>query len=92
LLAGESERKNEWTERIAVGGKSFVENVKKRLGFMAKGRAITRVKNCYQLRDNTCGYGNPARDERHRDFLLHNKVYFHKKVWIHFLNITSWIL
>ena len=34
------ERQDEWTGSIAVGSRSFIENVKALLGFRAKGREI----------------------------------------------------
>lgn len=74
LSAGESERKSEWTESIAVGGKSLVENVKKRLGFKAKGRTIARVKNRCQLPDNITGYGHTDKGERQGDHLSYVEI------------------
>jgi putative transposase len=58
LSVGESEREGDWSESIAVGGKTFIENVKKRLGFKAKGRAISINNDRYQLRDNISDDGN----------------------------------
>ena len=37
LGKGAESRQNEWTGSIAVGSKSFVENVKSVLGFKVKG-------------------------------------------------------
>ena len=41
-----------------MGDKSFVNNVKERLGFRSKGRKITIEEDDYQLRDGQTGYGN----------------------------------
>ena len=60
LSKGKFERKSDWTQSIAVGGKAFVEKIKETLGFRAKGRAITGEKDHYQLRENIAGFGNPS--------------------------------
>jgi hypothetical protein len=56
----ESERESDWTESIAVGGKSFVDKVKKHLGFKAKGRTIKNKKNYCQLRENIADFGSTS--------------------------------
>ncbi len=58
LSKGDFERQSDWAENIAVGGKSFIDKVKKRLGFKAKGRPITSKKNHYQLRENIADFGD----------------------------------
>lgn len=60
LTVGKSERESEWTESIAVGGRSFVEKVKENLGFRAKGRTITGNKDQYQLREKVSDFGNTS--------------------------------
>ncbi len=57
LQGDEPERESHWTESIAVGSKSFTENVKKSLGFKAKGKSITGSKDQYQLRENISSFG-----------------------------------
>ena len=83
LSAGESERKSHWTEGIAVGSNAFVEKVRKKLGFKAKGRAATQVKGRYQLRENIYGYGRTNSAERRGDppshSGIHNTVYWNEK-------------
>jgi len=49
-------RQEEWTRSIAVGSKSFVENVKALLGFRAKGRDVIEGNEGYQLRDGAAHY------------------------------------
>jgi putative transposase len=49
-------RQEEWTRSIAVGSGSFVENVKARLGFRAKGRDIIEGGEEYQLREGAAHY------------------------------------
>ncbi len=60
LTGDKSERESEWTESIAVGGRSFVEKVKENLGFRAKGRTITGNKDQYQLREKVSDFGNTS--------------------------------
>jgi REP element-mobilizing transposase RayT len=51
---GERSRQEEWTRGIAVGDKSFVENVKAQLANRAKGREVKEGHEGYQLREG-CG-------------------------------------
>jgi len=53
-------RQSKWTQSIAVGDKSFVEQTKKRLGIRSKGRKILEEENDYQLSDRQTGYGDRA--------------------------------
>ena len=53
---GEKARQDEWTNRIAVGSKSFIEIVKMRLGFRAIGRDIKAGDGAYQLRESAAFY------------------------------------
>ena len=46
----------EWTRSIAVGSRSFVENVKALLGFRARGREVLEGSKGYQLREGTGHY------------------------------------
>jgi putative transposase len=50
LANGAKNRQGDWTESIAVESKSFVENVRARLGFRAKGRDVVESGEGYQLR------------------------------------------
>ena len=45
-----------WTESIAVGDKSFVEQIKERLGIRSKGRKILEEEDDYQLCERQTGY------------------------------------
>ena len=51
-------RESKWTQAIAVGDKSFLEQIKERLGTRAKGRKIQGSEGEYQLRDEQSVYGN----------------------------------
>ena len=71
LRVDERERERQWTESIAVGSKSYIEKVKKSLGFKAKGRSIKGSKEHYRLRENVSNFGNhslhPARPDAGAD-------------------------
>jgi putative transposase len=49
-------RQEEWTRSIAVGSKSFIENMKAVLGFRARGREVTEGSEGYQLRERADRY------------------------------------
>ncbi|MCP4621983.1 MAG: hypothetical protein GY850_00420 [bacterium] len=57
----ESGRESHWTESIASGSKSFIEEVKKSLGFKVKSRSITDRKGHYQLREDVSKFGNASK-------------------------------
>jgi len=51
------ERQDKWTASIAVGSRSFIENVKALLGFRAKGREIRQGGGSgYQIREGATQY------------------------------------
>jgi len=58
LDTNDTSRQAHWTESIATGSKSFVKNVKKQLGFKAKGKSITGDRQQHQLRENVAEFGN----------------------------------
>ena len=60
LQEDELKRESHWTESIAAGSKSFVEKIKARLGFKAKGRSITGNDGQYQIREDVPHFGNPS--------------------------------
>ena len=51
-------RQSKWTQSIAVGDKSFVKQIQKRLGIRSKGRKILEDEDDYQLRDRQAQYGD----------------------------------
>ena len=53
---GANPRQDEWTGSIAVGSKSFAEDVKARLGFRAIGRDLVEGSEGYQLRESPAPY------------------------------------
>jgi REP element-mobilizing transposase RayT len=56
--SNDTSRQTHWTESIATGSKSFVEKVKNKLGFKARGRSVTGDKQQFQLRENGAEFGN----------------------------------
>ena len=50
-------RESKWTQSIAVGDKSFFEQIKERLGIRANGRRIHEGDDEYQLREGPAVYG-----------------------------------
>ena len=50
-------RESKWTQSIAVGDKSFLDQIKDRLGIRAKGRKIHGREDEYQLREGQTDYG-----------------------------------
>ena len=56
LQGAEESRRDEWTGSIAVGSRDFVENLKARLTYRAKGRDVIEAGEGYQLRENLSTY------------------------------------
>jgi putative transposase len=52
LLSNVISRQAWWSESIAVGSESFVEAIKQRLGFRAKGRKIKEANEDFQLKED----------------------------------------
>ena len=50
------ERQSWWTESIAFGGESFVQEVKEKLGAKAMWREIVGANGSYELRDPIASY------------------------------------
>lgn len=50
-------RESKWTQSIAVGDKSFLDQIKDRLGIRARGRKIHGSEDEYQLREGQTVYG-----------------------------------
>ncbi len=50
-------KENKWTQSIAVGSKTFIEEMKESLGFRAKGRKIIRADDTFELREVLMPYG-----------------------------------
>ena len=55
-----SGKENKWTQSIAVGSKSFVEKMKKALGFRVTGRKIICANDTFELREGQTSYGEAS--------------------------------
>ncbi len=53
---GAKNRQDEWTGSIAVGSRSFIENVRALLGLRARGREVKQGGAGYQLREDVAPY------------------------------------
>ncbi len=53
-------KEDEWTQSIAVGSESFVEKVKRTLGFRAAGRKIICADDTFELRETQTSYGEAS--------------------------------
>ena len=51
LKDGTDSRQSEWTESIAVGSESFIEEIKGKLNVRAKGRKAIDAGTTFQLRE-----------------------------------------
>ncbi len=51
-------KENKWTQSIAVGSKTFIEKLKKALGYRATGRKIISVDDTFELREAITPFGN----------------------------------
>ncbi len=58
LGQGAGDRDEKWTKSIAVGSREFVDNVKAKLGILAKGRQAIKKDAGYQLRERAEFYIN----------------------------------
>jgi len=56
LGAGKKDRQQKLSCSIAVGGKPFVEKVKRLLGFRARGSKISKIGEGYRIRETTARY------------------------------------
>ena len=68
-------RQEEWTRSIAVGSRSFVENVKALLGLRARGRDVIEGGKGYQLREGA-GYYNDFPELGNGDISLENSYFW----------------
>ena len=51
-------RESKWTESLAVGSKTFVENIDARLGYKARRRKVIEDKGFFELREHRMPYSN----------------------------------
>ena len=51
-------KENKWTQSIAVGSKTFIEKMKKALGYRTKGRKIISADDTFELREAIAPFDN----------------------------------
>ena len=59
-------RESRWTESIAVGGRPFIERIKKAMGAMAKDRCVQPGEGAFELRETQFTY-NAIFNHENRD-------------------------
>jgi hypothetical protein len=52
------DKDNKWTQSIAVGSKTFIENMKRALGYRPRGRKIISADDTFELREVITPFGN----------------------------------
>ena len=62
----DAKRESRWTESIAVGGRAFIEHIKKAMGAMAKGRCLQPGEGAFELREVQSVY-NAIFNHKNRD-------------------------
>ena len=60
LQTDSSGKEDKWTQSIAVGSESFVERMKKALGYRARGRKMIRADDTSELREAQAPYGGES--------------------------------
>ena len=61
--------KRHYTQSIAVGSKTFIEQMKEALGFRAKGRKIIYADDTFELREVLMPYGKASNLDSGNTFL-----------------------
>jgi len=74
LENGDCVHDGKWTQSVAVGTQEFVENIKQKLGFKAKGRKVVETEKVYQLREPQVSY--PANFGLENDDIGAENTYF----------------
>ena len=66
LKRKEKVRQERWTERIAVGGRAFVEDIRDRLGMHARSKWIDRLGDTWAVRETSTTYSSDFTSENGR--------------------------
>ncbi len=74
LVRGDRGRDRKWTESVAVGRESFVNETKEKLGNAGKGREVIGADGSYELRETPAPYKTTLGHEN--DCLRLQNVYF----------------
>jgi putative transposase len=74
---GQKKRESCWTNSIAIGRRSFVEDIKKQMRSLAVGRRIRKGKEGFELRESQTFY-KPFFDPKKNDMGAENLLYWNK--------------
>jgi hypothetical protein len=69
VQTGNRDRESKWTQSIAVGSKTFIEQMKDSLGFRAKGRKIIGASDTFELQEVLPPYGKADYPNSRNTFL-----------------------
>jgi putative transposase len=69
VQTGNRNRESKWTQSIAVGSKTFIEQMKESLGFRAKGRKIIGAEDTFELQEVLPPYGKADHPDFGNTFL-----------------------
>ena len=68
------DKDSKWTQSIAVGSKTFIEKMKKALGYRAKGRKIISADDTFELREVISPYGKANNLDSGNTFLSNQSI------------------
>ena len=60
IQTNHSDKEKKWTQSLAVGSKTFIEEMRDTLGFRATGRKIFCVDDTFELRETITPYGKDS--------------------------------
>ena len=67
-------KETKWTQSIAVGSKTFIEKMKKTLGYRAIGRKIISADDTFELRESITPFGNAGNLDSGNTFLWNQPI------------------
>ena len=67
-------KENKLTQSIAVGSKTFIEKMKKALGYKAKGRKIISADDTFELREAIAPFGNVGKLDSGNTYLWNQPI------------------
>jgi putative transposase len=67
------DKDNKWTQSIGVGSKTFIEKIKKTLGYRATGRKIISADDTFELRESIAPFGNADNLDSGNTFLWNQR-------------------
>ena len=74
MQTDDRDKENKWTQSIAVGSKTFIEKMKKVLGYRAKGRKIISADDTFELREAITPFGNEDKLDSGNTYLWNQPI------------------